>query len=172
MKDDPERDEGVDQPEAPSKSQVKRELQALRELGERLVEMPASQLARIPMSDTLAAAVAEGRRITSFAARKRQIGYIGKLLRSEEVEAMRQILADMDAGHRAEARRFQRLETWRDRMLAEGDEAVAAFLVEYPGAEAQPLRQLIRNARREADAGKPPASARKLFRYLREVTGG
>ena len=83
-----------------------------------------------------------------------------------------QALADLDAGQRSDARRFHALEQWRDRLLAEGDEAVSAFLLEYPDAEAQPLRQLLRNARREQDAGKPPATARKLFRYLREVTGG
>lgn len=155
-----------------SKSEVKRELHALRDVGERLVGLPAAALARIPLPEELAAAVQEARRITAHGALKRQIGYIGKLLRAIDPEPIQQALADLDAGQRSDARRFHALEQWRDRLLAEGDEAVSAFLLEYPDAEAQPLRQLLRNARREQDAGKPPATARKLFRYLREVTGG
>lgn len=158
-------------PEQKSKSQRKRDMTALQELGEALVKLPASQLDTIPMPENLLHAVMAARAIPERGAHKRQLQYIGKVMRKIDATP---IQAAFDALHNHSqhaAVHFHRLERWRDRLLSEGDTAVSEFVDVYPTADSQHLRQLIRNTERETNAGKPPSSARTLFRYLRDIIG-
>lgn len=152
-----------------SKSQLKRESHALQELGAELVALPASKLAKIPLPEELAEAIALAQRIKQRGGRKRQLQYIGKLLRKIDAEPIRQAMSALKNEANRESARLHRLEQWRDRLVAEGDAALTALLDEQPAADRQHLRQLVRNARREAEQNKPPKAARELFRYLREL---
>lgn len=158
-------------PEQKSKSQLKRDMTALQELGEALVKLPASQLNTVPMPENLLNAVMAARTITERGAHKRQLQYIGKVMRKIDATPIQAALDALHNHGQHAAVHFHRLERWRDQLLSEGDTAVSAFLSEYPAADSQHLRQLIRNTERESKAGKPPSSARTLFRYLREIIG-
>ena len=152
-----------------SKSQLKRESHALQALGEELVSLPAAKLAKIPMPDELADAVALARKIKARGGLKRQLQYIGKIMRGIDAEPIKQALDDMKNAAGKEAAKFHRLEQWRDRLVAEGDAALEQLLEEFPHADRQHLRQLIRNAQQETRKNKPPKSAREIFRYLRDL---
>lgn len=152
-----------------SKSQLKRESHALQAMGEELVELSAAKLAKIPMPDELAEAVALARKIKARGGRKRQLQYIGKIMRSIDATPIEQALADLKNTAGKEAAKFHRLEQWRDRLVDEGDAALGDLLEAFPDADRQHLRQLIRNAQREAAKNKPPKSAREIFRYLRNL---
>ena len=153
-----------------SKSQTKRDMLALTELAARLAALSEAQRARLPLSDDIAQAVAEARRIKSFGARKRQIKFIGRLLRNEQTGPLAEALQSLEQHDRRQAQHEQRISRWRDRLLDEGDPALAGLLQAYPDLDRQHIRQLIRNAQREAKQEKPPASARALLRYLRQET--
>ncbi|MFO7594407.1 MAG: ribosome biogenesis factor YjgA [Pseudomonadota bacterium] len=152
-----------------SKSQLKRESHALQELGEELVELPSAKLEKIPLPEELAEAVALARRIKARGGRKRQLQYIGKLMRKVDEEPIRQAMDLIKGESTRETARLHKLEQWRDRLLEEGDNALTELLGEYPAADRQHLRQLMRNAQQEKKQNKPPKSARELFRYLREL---
>ena len=153
-----------------SKSQVKREMLALTELAARLTTLSDAQRARLPLSNDIAEAVDQARRIPSFGARKRQIKFIGRLLRNEPTGPLAEALQSLEQQDRRQAQHEQRLTRWRDRLLDEGDSAFEDLLQTYPNLDRQHIRQLIRNARQEAKRDKPPASARALLRYLRQET--
>ncbi|MDR5868405.1 ribosome biogenesis factor YjgA [Halomonas koreensis] len=157
--------------ERPSKSQLKREMHALQALGERLIAMKPAERARFPLSDELLAAIAETDRIRAREARRRHMQYVGKLMRREDLEGIQAVFDEMDREQLRRDHAFHRLEKWRDRLVDEGDEAVEAFIADYPDVDRQALRQLIRNARRERDQGKPPTNARRLFKLIRDTAG-
>lgn len=153
----------------PSKSQIKREMHELQALGERLVKLNEEATAKVPISDRLATALTEMRRLSKREARRRQLQYIGKLMRTEDGPAIEQALERLEAGGVAQTRLLHESENWRDRMIADGDAALSGFLSAHPEADRQQLRQLIRTAQKERDHNKPPAASRKLFRYVRGV---
>jgi len=97
--------------------------------------------------------------------------YVGKLMRREDLDAIRAVFDEMDQETRRRDLAFHRLEQWRDRLIDEGDAAAKAFIAEFPAVDRQALRQLIRNARREREQGKPPTNARRLFRLIRDTAG-
>jgi ribosome-associated protein len=169
MQHDQDADQFEPLDEHPSKSQRKRDMTALQELGEELLALPASALERIPMSDALRDAVAQARAITAHGGRRRQLQYIGKLMRELDAEPIRAALEQRNRQSREDARRFHNLEQWRDRLLQEGEAVVEELCEQYPQAERQRLRQLLRQARKEQELLQPPKSARQLFRYLREL---
>ena len=103
--------------------------------------------------------------------RKRQILYIGKLLRGIDATPIREAIAKLDQTDAASVAHLHRLERWRERLLTEDNDALTQLLSEVPDADSQRLRQLIRNAQQEHAAGKPPKSSRELFKYLRELLG-
>lgn len=168
---DHEHDEDFAQLDGPSKSQLKREALALQALGERLLELPPARLQRMALSETLRVALEESRKAKGHSARRRQIRWLGKVLSGEDSARLQTMLAESDAGQRAEIQRFHALERWRDRLLAEGDAALPDLLERYPAADRQQLRALMRTAAKEAAAGKSPVAARKLFKYLRQLDG-
>lgn len=157
--------------ERPSKSQLKREMQALQQLGEQIIAMSDAQRARFPLSDDLLAAVEETGRIKAREARRRHMQYVGKLMRGEDLDGIQAVFDEIENEKLRRDHAFHRLEKWRDRLIDEGDDAVEPFLTAFPGVERQALRQLIRNARRERDQGKPPTSARRLFKLIRDTAG-
>ncbi|WP_447553211.1 ribosome biogenesis factor YjgA [Vreelandella sp. EE22] len=162
-------DEQLDDQQRPSKSQLKREMHELQALGETLIAMKPAERARFPLSDDMLAAIDETARIRSHEGRRRHMQYVGKLIRKEDLVAIQAVFDAIEQEKEQRDHAFHRLEKWRDRLVNEGDPAVDAFLAEHPGADRQVVRQLVRNARKEREQGKPPASARKLFKHLRET---
>lgn len=153
-----------------SKSQVKREMLELQSLGEELLRLPLDQISRIEMSEDLLEAVLFAAKLKKGEALRRQLQYIGSLMREEDPEPIRLALEEVKRGRRVDARRFRTLEGWRD-ALVEGNEGLMEdILTRFPGADRQQLRRLILNARKERKLEKPPTSSRSLFRYLREIT--
>ncbi|MDX1335510.1 MAG: ribosome biogenesis factor YjgA [Gammaproteobacteria bacterium] len=155
--------------EEKSKSQLKREADALQKIGEQLINMSAHELEDIPLPDNLVSAIEDARQMKKGAL-KRQRQFIGKLMRDLDPEPIIDALEARKAKALEQNRNFHRLEAWRDRLLDEADAALNEFLDDYPAADRQKLRQLIRQAKKEAEQGKPPKSARNLFRYLRELS--
>lgn len=162
-------DSDSEQNQAPSKSSKKRDMLALQELGARLVELNEQQLASMQLPEALLAAVLEARRLNRREARRRQLQYIGRLMRETDAEPIRDRLEEWRGQGREHTAQLHTLERWRDELLA-ADPALERFLRAYPGADSQKLRALIRNARREQGAALPPKSYRELFRVLREMT--
>ncbi|MFO8045162.1 MAG: ribosome biogenesis factor YjgA [Halomonas sp.] len=154
-----------------SKSQLKREMHALQALGEAIIAMTPGERARFPLSDDMLAAVEETSRIRSHEGRRRHMQYVGKVMRREDLEAIKAVYDELEKETLRRDHAFHRLESWRDRLLDEGDEALEAFIDDYPDVDRQTLRQLIRNAQRERERDKPPASARKLFKLIRDTAG-
>jgi ribosome-associated protein len=156
--------------QAPSKTRRKKEMHDLQALGAALVELTDAHLARMTLPEDLRLAVQAAREISSHEARRRQVQYIGRLMREVDAEPIRARLAAVHGGSAAERARHQRLEHWRARLL-EDDQALTDFAREHPVRELQQLRALIRNARREQAEGRPPRAYRALFRILREAAG-
>ncbi len=154
----------------PSKSQLKRESAALQKLGEQLIDMPQARLLAIPMPDVLREAVMTARQMKSRRALYRQRQYIGRLMREIDASGVQAALAKENADQKQAARRFHHLETWRDRLVEQGDALLGQLLEEFPGADRQHVRQLVRLAQFERANDKPPAHARSLFRYLQSLS--
>ena len=155
---------------AKSKSQVKREMQALRDLGKELVDLPAGDLNKFNFSESLYDAILLAQHSKREALR-RQLQHIGKLLREEDEAAIRQALALISQPQREEVKAFHEIEQWRDQLIAGDDEVINQLVSRFPGADRQHLRQLVRNARKETQLQKAPKSARLLFQYLKELQG-
>jgi ribosome-associated protein len=166
---------GPEQPapleEPKSKTRRKKEMHALQDLGERLVRLSREQLDRLPLPDDLREAIHEARRINSHGARRRQLQYIGRLMRSVDAAPIRARLDEWSGASRAEAARLRLVGHWRERLL-EDDSALGELAREYASADLQRIRALIRNARSEQAAGMPPRSSRALFKALRELVLG
>ncbi len=153
----------------PSKSQRKREMHALQDIGEELVNLPPAQVDKLPMSDRLRDAVNLCQTISAHEGRRRQLQFIGKILRDEDPLPLQQALEQLRQHAKIASQKHHQLERWRDRLIAEGDAALTELLAEYPHADRQQLRQLIRTAQKEAEQNKPPAASRELFRTLRAL---
>jgi len=163
-------DHDQQQPDTPSKSALKRQMTALQELGESLLLLNPSQLASLPIeNERLLQAIADAQRIKSKNARKRQLQYIGKLMRDIDPAPLRVALDALKQPHRQAVAKFHQLEQLRDRALAAGDNGVELLLQEFPEADRQQLRQMVLQHAREVARSKPPAASRKLFRYLRSL---
>ena len=157
-----------DRPEPPSKTKRKQEMHALQDIGEQLVGLNKDRLAQINLPETLLDAVIEAKRLTGHEARRRQMQYLGKLMRSVDEEPIRAKLDEWNNVTRVQGAKFHLLERWRERLLTD-EKALSELVVEYARADIQQIRTLIRNAQKEAAAGKPPKSSRALFKLLREM---
>ncbi len=151
-----------------SKSELKREVQEITKLGQRLLKLPANALKQFPLSEWCLKALLEGQKIKSPVGLKRQIKYIGKLLRDEDHAAIQQKLLLIDQEKSLANKQFHQLEQWRDRLIREGDKAVFELLQQQPEMDRQHLRQLVRNAQHEINNNKPPKAQRLIFQYLKE----
>lgn len=151
-----------------SKSEIKRDAEELKRLGLELVELGKNALDKIPLDDDLLAAIELAQKIKKEG-RRRQLQLIGKMMRSRDVEPIRQALDKLKNRHNQQVFLFHKLEALRDRLVDEGDDAISDVLKLYPEADRQQLRGLIRNAQKEKAANKPPKSYRQIFSYLREL---
>ncbi|GAA0479766.1 MULTISPECIES: ribosome biogenesis factor YjgA [Tatumella] len=151
-----------------SKSEIKRDAEELKRLGAELTDLSKNELERIPLDEQLRDAVELAQRIRKEA-RRRQLQLIGKLLRSRDVEPVRQALDKLKNRHNQQVALFHKLEAIRDRLIEQGDDAITEVINLYPTADRQQLRSFIRNAQKEKAANKPPKSARLIFQYLREL---
>lgn len=153
-----------------SKTQVKKEMTALQKMGMALVDLPEAQLDQMTLNVTLKHAILEAKRIRSHEARRRQMQYIGRLMRDVDPEPIRAQLAAVNAGSAQSVAVHKRLEAWRAKLLAD-DAALTEFAATYPQADLQALRTLIRNSRKEQKEAKPPRAYRDLFRLIKECSG-
>ncbi|MEE1923121.1 ribosome biogenesis factor YjgA [Pseudomonas sp. 148P] len=152
-----------------SKTQIKRELQALVDMGERLTTLKPDTLAKLPLTDELRKALEEHKRHTANEAKRRHRSFIGKLMRDQDLDAINALLDQLDASSHQYNERFHNLERWRDRLIGGSDDVLDKFVQEYPDADRQQLRSQIRQAQHEAKTNKPPSAARKLFKYIRDL---
>jgi ribosome-associated protein len=155
--------------ERPSKSQRKRDVHALQKLGTELVALNAAQLAQFELPERLAEAVAEAQRIRDFEGRRRQMQFIGKLMREVEPEPIRARLDRLRGVARESTAAQHQVEHWRERLLDVNDDALTEFAAAHPQADLQRLRTLISSVRRDRANGHPPKHYRELFRALREA---
>ncbi len=152
----------------PSKTKKKEAMHELQDLGAELVELSVGQLKRIGLPEDLYDAVRECQKITAHGARRRQLQYLGKLMRNADDEPIRAGLALIRGESAAETARLHRLERMRVRLL-EDETTLSDIAAIWPGADLQHLRQLRRNALKEQEAGKPPKNFRAIFQTLQEL---
>jgi len=165
----PRRDDHASVPPAadapPSKTRRKQAMHELQQLGETLVALDPPRLAALELPERLAEAIALARRITKHEGRRRQIQFIGRLMRDVDPAPIRAALSSIAAVSHEDRARFAAAEQWRDRLLAE-DAALAEFVVVHPGVDREELARMIRDARAERTGGRPPHRFRALFRLV------
>jgi len=152
-----------------SKSQRKRDMTALQDLGAELEALAKDRLARVPMPEALADAIHAARKITSHEGKRRQMQFVGKVMRGlddDEVEAIRAALEGFKGTSKAETARLHLIERWRDLLLSD-DAMLTKFLGEHPSVDVQSVRNIIRNARKEKELAKPPKYFRELFQVIK-----
>jgi ribosome-associated protein len=160
--------------DGPSKSQKKRESTALQKLGGELVAQPRDRLLRVPMPEILLDAITQAQEISDHEGRRRQMQYVGKLMRSVDVEPIRAALDAWNGTSKAEAAEMHALERWRENLLAD-DAALSRFAEQHSAAlnpdTLRELRSAIRMARKEQSERRPPRHFRELFQILKAVVG-
>ncbi len=154
--------------DAPSKSERKRQVEALQKLGTELVDLTDTQLNSIPMDDELRDAVLLARKIKNkHEGYRRQLQFIGKLMRQRDVAPIEQAMERLNSFHQQTVNKFHAVEQQRDLLLSGSEEALTDFFNRYPDADIQRVRQWLRQASKQAEENKPPTAARQLFVYLR-----
>lgn len=153
----------------PSKTKLKQESHALQALGEALVELPAARIDALPLPEPLLEGIREWQRTRSHEGKRRQMQYIGKLMRSVDAEPIRQAVAEMQLGRAQDSLALHEAERWRADLIA-SDEAATRWIAAHPGTDAQKLRSLVRSARKDA-SGAPEnrngRAYRELFQLIR-----
>lgn len=159
---------GETQEEEPiSKSQRKRDANAAQDLGKNILSLSQDAQNSIELPESLVKALNDARKIKKNSALKRQLQYIGKLMRHLDIEPIQEQYLKLTNHYDKDIKALHHLENWRDRLLAEGDKALEELLKEAPDADRQHLRQLIRQSMKETKLKKPPKSAREIFKYLK-----
>lgn len=153
--------------EEKSRSQIKRDMQALQDLGKQLTQLNKSQLSSVPMSTSLNEAIELYNNIFKNEGKRRQLQYIGKLMRREDESAIREALAHFDTASQAFTQALHETEAWRDKLLTGGKPALTEFISLYPNTDIQALRQGIRIAQRDLDNNKNTGAGKKLFRLIK-----
>lgn len=151
-----------------SKSEIKRDAEALKKLGEKLVDLTKTNLEKMPLDESLRDAVELAQRLQKEA-RRRQIQYIGKLLRAIDPEPIQEALDKLENKHQQQQAILHKLELLRDELVEKGDNTLTELLIDYPQADRQYLRNLIRSAQKEREQNKPPKAYREIFQYLKEL---
>lgn len=152
----------------PSKTKRKKDMHALQEIGEQLVELDAKKLAEFDLPEILVDAITLARPMQKHGARRRQMQYIGRLMREIDAQPIQQKLDSWHQTSVHQTARLHRLERWRERLLND-EHALTEFAAQYPRADLQRLRLLIRNAHKEKATEKPPKSFRLLFQELQGI---
>jgi ribosome-associated protein len=160
-----------DEPIEKSRTKLKKEALVLQQTGEKLVALSEEQLIRIELPVVLLKAVLDAKGMKAHGARRRQMQYIGSLMRKVDVVPIEQAIRVIEQGAYDQARTFHKIESWRDRLVDGDDELMETVLSNHPHANRQRLGQLVRSARKEKEKSSPPKSSRNLFRYLKELDG-
>lgn len=155
-----------------SRTQLKKEATARQKIGEKLVLLSDDQLGRMSLPTRLLEAIQTVRAIKSHGARRRQMQYIGSLMRRVDAEPIEQACLAIEQGAHGQAKAFHRIEAWRDQLVDGDDEVLRDILDTFPDADRRRLGQLVRSARKEKEKNAPPKSARNLFRYLKMLAAG
>lgn len=151
-----------------SKTELKNDMIELQKLGEELVDLKPSALQKIPMPEDLLEAVKDAQRFKNEA-RRRQLQYIGRVMRNIDPEPIQAALDKLRNKHSQSTAVLHKLEQWRDRLVAEGDSAIEELMQQYPNADRQRLRQLARQASKEKQAEKAPKASREIFQILKTL---
>ncbi|OCQ52409.1 hypothetical protein Ppb6_02483 [Photorhabdus australis subsp. thailandensis] len=151
-----------------SKSEIKRDAEALKKLGAELVELGKSALERIPLDEDLLAAIELAQKIKREG-RRRQLQLIGKMLRTRDAEPITTALDKLKNRHNQQTALFHKLEELRDKLVNGNDEVIDEVMELFPQTDRQQMRTLIRNAKKEKVANKPPKSYRQIFQYLKDM---
>lgn len=149
-----------------SKTEVKKEMVVLQQLGIKLVELSDSQLNKIPLPENLIDSIKLAKTITKNGGLKRQLKYVGKLMRHVDPEPIIQAMDDIENGHKKNKQSFHLKEQWRDWLLEGEKDKLTEFLNKYPSADMQRLRQLIRNYNTAKTDDKKKQIARQLFKIV------
>jgi ribosome-associated protein len=156
-----------------SKTQIKAQMVAMQKLGESLVHLGQSSLAKVPMETELLDAVMLARKILrKKEGYRRQLQLIGKIMRNTDIVAIEQALSNIKSAHKKLNNAFHEIEMLRDDILSEGDSKIEATLVDYPELDRQKLRQYVRQANKQQTENKPPKASRELFQYLKQIING
>ncbi|WP_018150051.1 ribosome biogenesis factor YjgA [Leeia oryzae] len=159
-------DEPLD--DGPSKSQKKREMHALQTMGDALVALGKDQLKKLQLPERLFDAIMEAKRLTAHGAIRRQSQYIGKLMRHVDAAPIQAYLDQLTQSSSAQTAWLHRIERWRDKLVSDSN-AITLFADEFPEADIQQVRQLVRNALKERELNKPPKAYRELFQLLKAL---
>ena len=165
--------------DGPSKTSLKKAMLELQDLGAALLTLPEATLAALPMDDLLREALRDLRKLTNHGAHKRQLQFVGKLMRNEDVEPFRKALAEMQAGQARNIRALKDIDQWRERLLTD-KAALTAWTTLYRNNDTPQFRSLVRNAQREREQSLATAARthtkaangkfyRELFKALRET---
>jgi ribosome-associated protein len=152
-----------------SKSQKKRDAEALKKVGVALVDLNLNQLDSLPLTDELRRAIIDAKSIKSNGAKRRQAQLIGKLMRAADTEAILFAYEKLQEEDSSLTAHFHELELWRDRLIQEGKDALTAFIDQYQPEDLQQLRQLIKKAVEDQQKERNTGAAKSLFRYLRST---
>lgn len=157
------------EPDEVSKSELKREADRIQALGKVLLELNPKKWVELPISDTLRAALAESTRITQNEAKRRHLQYVGKVMRDEDLDAIKTALDLLDPSSELYGRRIKQQELWRTRLVTT-EAGLDAFIEAYPEVDRQQLRNLVRNAQKEmsTEPPKPGTNYKKLFQFIKE----
>ena len=170
--DQPMDDEFDEDTRAPSKSALKRQSHELQDLGKQLLAMPDSRLASIDMPERLRDALDQWRKTRSFEGKRRQLQFIGKVMREVDAEPLREAVASFQMGHAKDALQLHQVERWRLELINDEADAMTRWMAAYPDSDAQQLRNLVRQARKDAAAAPEQRNGRafrELFQVLRKV---
>jgi ribosome-associated protein len=159
-----------DLPERESKTKRKQQMLDLQNIGKILVELPAPQLAKIPLDERLSDAVNAARVLKSREGKRRQLQFIGRIMRDTDIQPILDALDKVQTKDQLNKAKFHQVERWRDKFIADGDKGLDDFLAKYPDTDTQHLRQLIRNAQTDAKENKNSGGSTALFRYLLDIT--
>ena len=160
----------IEYAERPNKTALKRELRELQALSYQLIELPEDKLRQFPLSEDSVASILESRRIKSINAMQRHTRYLAKQLFKEDTAAIIAYFERLESLQTRNSDCFHQLERWRDRLLNEGSAVLDELIKKYPNIDRQYLRTLMRQAHKETEKQQAPKSARKIFKYLREIS--
>jgi ribosome-associated protein len=151
-----------------SKTKLKAEADAAQDIGKKLIALSKDRLIKLDLPEALFDAVLEAKRLTANGAVRRQLQYLGRLMRDIDSAPIVEQLQAWEGKNTQENAYFHGLERWRTRLLTQ-PESISEYLNTYPQADSQQIRTLIRNAQREEAAQKPPKSSRELFKLIRDI---
>jgi len=152
-----------------SKTQKKKEALSLQELGVRLVKLPAEQLEDIELPEEIYDAVKFAKTLKSHGAHRRQMQYIGTLMRKIDPGPVQEALDNIEQGYYKRTLAFREIENWRDELIAGNETLIEEILVKCPDADRKQIALLVQRAKKEKEHNNPPGASRALFRYLRDI---